>query len=83
MTFVHYDGPETPAPADKEVFDAAVRQAIRQMKTDGSKSVTISHVCAVNRWKRSNSTSRHIMLVFSELGMVKVTNYVYTMPEVC
>ncbi len=83
MTFVHYDGPETPAPTDRDTFDNAVKNAIRQMKNDGSKTVTISHVCAVNRWKRSNSTSRHIMLVFSDLGMVKLTKYVYTMPEVC
>lgn len=69
-------------PEDPEVFEREVISAIKQLYSDGSRSMKIYSIYTITKWKRNSSTSRRIYFVLKKHGVKKINDTHYTMGDV-
>lgn len=70
------------APADQEQFAREVWEALRQMKLDGSATVTTRDVCRYNNWRFNSSVACQIVNQLRAKNLPKTTPKAYSLQKV-
>lgn len=61
-----------PTPEDKDEFEQAVQNAVRELYRSGTRVIHIYSIYSVTRWQRTPGTSHRIGYAIRKFGLVKI-----------